>query len=400
MPPDFAENLRSFAEVIVRVGLNLRPGQRLLIAEPYELQGVSRHAAALAAAVDVSARSAGARETEVIWGDEAQLRRFAEGGDRRGFARMVAANAAEMAAYVARGDALLFLESSHAGLMAGLPVSEVAALRSLGWRHFGPIAQQLVRGAANWTVACAPTPAWADSAFADLPAGERLPRLWAEVFAACRIGERDPLTAWREHLARLRRQCDELNARRSSTLSFRGPGTDLTVVLPKEHIWCSAELVTGTGRRFLANLPTEEIFTLPHKDSAEGTVRVARPVVHGGAVLDGVELEFRGGRVVKARAQTGDRILHRLLATDEGASRLGEVALVPPATTIARTGRFYHHPLLDENALPHVALGDAYPFTHRGGMTLSADQLDSAGFNRSLIHVDLPLDTRDMVWSA
>ncbi len=298
----------------------------------------------LVAAVNASARAAGARETQIIWGDEAQLRRFAEGGDRRGFERMVAANAGEMAAYLAQGGALLFLESSHAGLKGGLPVNEVDALRALGWRHFGPVAQQLVRGATNWTVACAPAPAWADNVFADLPAGERLPRLWADVFAACRIGERDPLTAWREHVATLRWQCDELNARRSPTLSFRGPGADLAVTLPKEHVWCSAELVTDTGCRFLANLPTEEIFTLPHKNSAEGTVRAARAAVLNGAVPDGVELEFRGGRVVKARARTGDGNLRRLLATDEGASRLGEVALVPPATTIARTGRFFHHP--------------------------------------------------------
>jgi aminopeptidase len=341
---DFAENLRALAEVIVRVGLNLQSGRRLLIAEPYELQGVSRQAAALVEAVDRCAR--------------------------------------------------------HAGLMAGLPDGEVDALRTIARRHLGPIAQQLVRGAINWMVACAPTPAWADTVFADLPAGERLPRLWADVFAACRVGDRDPPAAWRDHLVSLRRQCEELNGRRSSTLCFRGPGTDLTVALPREHIWRTAELATTAGRSFLANVPMEEIFTLPHRDSADGTVRVARPVVHGGAVIDGAELEFRGGRVVKAKARKGESSLHRLLATDEGAARLGEVALVPPATAIARTGRLFHHPLLDENALAHVALGEAYPFAHRGGMTLSADQLASAGFNRRLVHVDLPLDTQDVVWSA
>jgi aminopeptidase len=397
---DFAENLRSLAEVIVRVGLNLQPGQRLLIAEPYELQGVSRHAAALVEAVGCSARQAGAPAIEVIWGDEAQLRQFAERGDRRGFEQKVASNARQMSASMARGDALLFLESSHAGLMAGVPVSEVDALRTLAWIHFGPVAQQLVRGTTNWTVACAPTPAWADTVYADLPVGERLPQLWLDVFAACRVGEPDPPAAWRDRLAALLRQCDELNARRQPTLRFQGTGTDLRLALPKEHVWCTAELRNRAGRPFLANLPTEEIFTLPHKDSAEGTVRVARPVVHGGVIIDGIELEFRHGRVVKAKARTGDWTLHRLLETDEGSSRLGEVALVPQATAIARTGRFFHHPLLDENALPHVALGDAYPFTHRGGLTLSADQLDSAGFNRSLIHVDLPLDTHDAVWSA
>jgi leucyl aminopeptidase (aminopeptidase T) len=309
--PDFGENLHSFAEVIVRVGLNLEPGQRLLIAEPYELQGVSRHAAALAGAVDTSARAAGARDTEIIWGDEAQLRRFAETEDRRGFELMVAANAGTMAAYIARGDALLFLESSHAGLMAGVPDRGVDVLRTLGWRHFGPVAQQLVRGPTNWTVACAPTSACADNVFAEIPVGERLPRLWADVFAACRIGGPDPLAAWLDHLATLRRQCDEL------------------IGVP----WRPGREGEGASRR---------------TDPAQ----VAR--------------DRRG--------------------------------LIPPRRD--RAGRFFHHSLLDENAPPHVALGDAYPFTFRGGITLSPDQLDSTGFNRTLVHVDLPLDTREVVWSA
>ncbi len=145
-------------------------------------------------------------------------------------------------------------------------------------------------------------------------------------------------------------------------------------------------MTAQSGRSFVANLPTEEVFTLPHRDSAEGTVRVSRPINYGGAVIDGISLEFHQGRVVSGAARTNDALLQQLLATDEGATRLGEVALVMHTTTLARSGRLFHHPLLDENAGNHIALGEAYAFCLRSP--------DTAALNRSLVHVDLPLDAR------
>ncbi|HTX65486.1 MAG TPA: aminopeptidase [Opitutaceae bacterium] len=384
MPPSFEVLLRSYAEVIVRVGLNLGAGQRLLIADPYELQGVAPGAGDLVAAVETAARSAGADAVRVIWGDEARLRRAARDGPGWLFRARLRRNTSRMLRHAEHGDALLFLQGSHPRLLADLPAAGVARLRQRTAALFGVMAAQLTAGATNWTLAAAPTPAWADAVYPDLPAEQRLPALWAALFEACRAPAPDPLRAWSEHLAGLERRREELNARRPATVRFRGPGTDLTVALPREHVWCTARLATRGGRPFVANLPTEEVFTLPHKDSAEGTVRVGRPVTCGGAVVDGIELEFHRGGVTRARARTGEEFLHRLLAIDAGAARLGEVALVPEATSIARTGRLFHHPLLDENACSHIALGEAYGFTLR--------MPDATVFNRSLIHVDLPLD--------
>jgi aminopeptidase len=400
VPTDFASKLSAFAEVIVRVGLNLQPDQRLLIAEPYELQGVCREATALVDAVTNRAQAAGARETEVIWGDEAQLRRFAEEDDIRGFESLVAGHSSRISRAVERGDALLFLESSQPELLAGVPVSTAAELRMVAWKHYGPIAQRLSRGATNWTVAPAPASAWADSVYGDRSAPTRLAALWADVMVACRIGGDDPLADWSSHLASLRNHADELNHRRLTGLRMRGPGSDLTLTLPNGHAWCTAGLVTLSGLPFAANLPTEEVFTLPHLASAEGQVRVARPIAPGGSIIDGIELEFRAGRVVRATARTGAGLLRRLLETDEGALRLGEVAWVPNVTSIARTGRFFRHTLLDENALSHVALGAAYLFTLREGLVQSPRQLTARGFNQSLLHIDLPLDVREIVWSG
>lgn len=380
MLPDFEPRLRTFAKVIVRVGLNLQRGQRLLIAEPYELQGVARSAEVICNAV----RAVAAADVEIIWGDGARLRDYALRNDWRGFAELVAANGNRMQQYLKNGDALLFLQGSQPGLLAGIAPESVAELRRIAWEHFGPVAQQLVQGATNWTVAPAPSPAWAQAAYADLPTHQRLGALWEDVFTSTRVNEPSPLAAWQLHVELLQQQCADLNARQLPTLRYKGDGTDLLVELPPGHVWCTARLKTKSGIPFLANLPTEEIFTSPHRDSATGRILVSRPVIYGGSLIDGIELEFQQGRVVEAWARTGADLLAQLLATDDGACRLGEVAIVPEQTSLGRTGRLFHHALLDENAHSHVALGDAYPFCQK--------PYDPAALNQSLIHVDLPFD--------
>ncbi len=349
--------------------------------------------------------------------------------DWRGYVQLVGANARRMQQYIDNQDALLFLQSSQPQLLAGLPAEEVAALRRISWEHFGPIAQQLVQGATNWTVAPAPCPSWAHTVYADLPSEQRLPALWETVFESMRIpgrsatsgrafenppgllrqgygahakptqpaialataGGRVPPTyssiaAWHTHLHSLQQRCSSLNAQKHRTLRYKGDGTDLTVTLPPGHVWCTALLTTKAGVPFVANLPTEELFTAPHRDSAEGTVRVSRSISHGGSVIAGIELQFKRGRVVAASAQSGADLLARMLDTDEGASRLGEVAIVPGQTSLGRAGRLFYHPLLDENAHSHIALGEAYRFCQRPP--------DEAVLNRSLVHVDLPVDAR------
>lgn len=403
MLPDFETRLRAFAAVIVRVGLNLQAGQTLLIAEPYELQGVARGAEVIVNAVRSAADAAGCPEVDVLWGDGARLRQFAECGDERGLAKLVAANAGRMQAAIDDGAALLFLQSSQPRLMAGISAERVSAQHRIAWEHFGPIAQQLVQGATNWTVAPAPIPGWAQTAYADLSSDQRLAALWNDVFAALRVDEPDPIRAWTTHLDALCVCRDDLNDRHHTTLRYAGEGTDLAVTLPPDHVWCTAYLQTRTGLPFVANLPTEEVFTAPDKDSAEGVARVSRPVSYGGAVIDGVALKFKRGRVVEAKAQVGDDLLQRLLDTDEGARRLGEVAIVgkvggslfpdlglsgpkAPPTGWRNSDRLFHHPLLDENAASHIALGEGYGFT--------SSRPNAPTLNHSLVHVDLPLDAQ------
>lgn len=390
MLPDFSAQLRALAEVIVRVGLNLQRGQRLLVAEPYELQGVARSAEAIVDAVRAAATAAGCPEVTVIWGDGGRLRQFAEKDDWRGFTSLVAANARQMTQQLAGGGAFLFLVGSQPRLLEGIEATRVNELQHIAWQHFGPVVQRLMRGESQWTIAPAPSPAWAQTVYSDRPAEERLAALWRTVFSACRCDQSDPVEAWRRHLAALAGEAGRRNRRRAAALRYTGAGTDLRVRLPARHVWCTAAHRTAGGVAFVQNLPTEEIFTAPDKDSAEGRVRIARPVSHGGALIDGIELEFRRGRIVQAAAKSGAELLQRLLETDDGAARLGEVALLPdfgsPRAGWQSSGRFFHHPLLDENAAPHIALGESYESC--------LDSFFTDARNRSLIHVDLPLDAQ------
>lgn len=384
MFPGFHEQLQRYADVIVRFGLNLRPGQRVVIAEPYELQGVDPAAAALVEAVAVAARAAGAAEVETLWGDAALWRAAAQRWPDRGFLERLARITAQLQQAVAEGAALVFPMSAQPLLAAGTSPAAAARLRRICSEHYGRIAPDLLAGRTNWTAVPAPTPEWAEVVFGDAPAGQRLGRLWAAVFAACRADEGEPLAAWQTRAAELERRAVELNGRRHRRLRLHGPGTELSLALPAGHRWCTALLATRDGRRFAPNLPTEEVFTAPRRDSAEGWLRVARPVCHGGAVMEGVELEFRGGQVVRAHARRGAELLERVLACDRGAARLGEVALIDGVTPGARSGRCFQQALLDENALPHVALGAAYAFT--------APAAGAGELNRSVLHLDLPVE--------
>lgn len=379
MPPESDARLPSLAEVVVRIGLNLQPGQPLLITDPYDLQGVHPEAIPLAEAI--GAQNEGS--TTILPADPVRLRSLIANDDLPTYEKLVAAHIRRLHRHLDQGGAFLFLTGSAPRLMAGQPAGRLTRFDAVKWRHLGPVIQSLIRGASQWTLVPAPTSEWADAAGVDLPT------LWNTVFSALRIGPSGSrsLPDWKLHLTALAWQRDQLNAARRRRLRYTGPGTDLTLELPRSHRWCTTQLTTRRGVAFVANLPTEEIFTAPHKRSAHGTVRVARPVTVAGNVIDGIELEFRFGRVVQARARAGEDLLLQLLATDDGAARLGEVAVVPSTAgraTWQNALPVFHHILLDENSAPHIALGDAYRFCSRAWFPLA--------LNSSQIHLDLPLD--------
>jgi aminopeptidase len=221
-----------------------------------------------------------------------------------------------------------------------------------------------------------------------LPREEAVARLWDAIFAASRADQPDPVTAWNEHDANLHARADRLNAKRYSALRFRGPGRELSVGLADDHIWLGGGTRAHNGRYCIPNMPTEEVFTTPHKDRVDGRVTSTKPLSYQGAMIEEISVRFQGGKIVEAHAAQGNEILQRMIETDDGARRLGEVALVPHSSPIASSGLLFMNTLFDENAASHIALGQAYSTCLKDGDSLSPEQLASLGANSSLIHVD------------
>jgi aminopeptidase len=224
--------------------------------------------------------------------------------------------------------------------------------------------------------------------FPEEPAEVAMASLWEAIFRTSRVDLGDPVTAWKEHDAGLHRRAAYMNEKRYAALEYRGPGTDFRLGLADDHLWMGGGTTAGNGVYCIPNLPTEEIFTTPHKDRADGTVRASKPLSYQGTMIEGIEVRFEAGRIVEARATRGLEVLERLISTDDGARRLGEVALVPHSSPIAASGLTFFNTLFDENAASHIALGQAYTSCLRDGEKLTPEELAAKGANDSLIHVD------------
>ncbi|MBS1818258.1 MAG: aminopeptidase [Acidobacteria bacterium] len=377
-----------YGELAVKVALNLRPGQRLFIIGPLANGGCSLEAAPLVRAIAESAYKAGASFVEALWGDEPlQLARFSY-APRDSFDQTSSWFADALVRHVHEGHAVLSIYANDPDLLKDQRPELVGAVQKAVSRAVRPFREHISKNGTNWSVIAAPSRAWAARVFPNLHADEQVPALWQAIAALVRLDRPDPIAAWEQHLEALAARRDLLNARRYQALKYRGPGTDLTIGLPDGHIWRSGRSTSLNGIVFAPNLPTEEVFTMPHCDRVDGTVTASKPLAYGGTLIDGFSMTFERGRVVRASAASGEAVLRDLLATDPGASRLGEVALVPHDSPVAQSGLLFYNTLFDENAASHVALGAAYKFTMEGGEAMSDDQFEAVGGNRSVTHVD------------
>jgi aminopeptidase len=253
---------------------------------------------------------------------------------------------------------------------------------------YRPALELITRHDINWTIVPCATPAWARVVFPHTSEQAAVEQLWEAVFAATRVDAPDPVAAWRKHSDVLQRRVAFLNGRRFAALHFRGPGTDLRVGLADGHLWNGGGSTANNGIFGFPNMPTEEVFTTPHKDRTEGFVTSTKPLSHQGSLIENIHVRFEGGAIVEASASTGETVLQRLIDTDEGARRLGEVALVPHSSPIAASGLLFWNTLFDENAASHIALGQSYSTCIQDGDNLTPEQLTAQGANSSLIHVD------------
>lgn len=389
LTPEMQQELARFADVIVRVGLNIQPGQRLMIRADLKVAPAVR-------AVARAAYQAGSPFVDVIWGDEELgLVRF-QNAPADSFGEVATWSPAASVEHLKGGGALLSIYAATPNLLAAQNPESISTAMSASARASQPVSELIQRNASAWAVVSYPTPGWAAQVFPDLPTDEAEARLWRAIVATCRLDQPDPVAAWQRHLAELSQRCAYMNGKRYSALRYSGPGTDLTVGLADGHIWTGGDAVSERGQAFVANLPTEEIFTLPHRARAEGVVRASRPLSYGGTLITDFSVAFVNGRVTRVEAATGEAVLRRLVETDEGAARLGEVALVPDSSPISRTGLLFANTLFDENAASHLAVGNGYRFCTEGGTTMTREQFEAVGGNSSATHVDFMIGSGEI----
>ena len=393
---DLNRQLKVYAELSVKVALNLQPGQRLLIIGPLANGGASLEAAPLAREIAAAAYRAGSPLVETVYGDEAQQSLRFKNAPRESFSNFSSWLPKALSDHVAAGHAVLSISANDPDLLQGEPADLVSAVLQATAREMRLFREQVSRNATNWAIVAAASASWAEKIFPGVPTSEAVSQLWDAIARMCRLDAPDPLAAWETHLGNLAARSEYLNSKRYAALKYTGPGTDLTLGLPDGHIWVSGRSTSRNGIPFTANLPTEEVFTIAHKDRVDGTVRASKPLSYGSTLIDGFSVTFEGGRIVKMSADKNPDTLQRLLDTDEGARRLGEVALVPHSSPISRSGRLYYNTLFDENAASHVALGNAYKFTLTGGNDMSDADFERAGGNRSGVHVDFMIGSGEL----
>jgi aminopeptidase len=379
--PEFDRNLDRLAETAVRIGLGLAPGQDLVMTATLD-------AIPLARRITEHAYKAGAGLVTTLFTDEeSTLLRFRYGSDGA-FDTAASWLYEGMAQAFRKGAARLAIAGNDPSLLSKENPDNVSRVNRAMSKAYRPALELIVRHEINWTIVACATPAWAAAVFPTLPQDEALSRLWEAIFAASRASAPDPVAAWKEHDANLHARAAWLNKKRYAALHFRGPGTDLRVGLADDHLWLGGGTTARNGRYCIPNIPTEEVFTTPHKNRVEGRVTSTKPLSYQGAMIEGISVRFEAGRIVEVHAGKGERVLQQMIETDEGGRRLGEVALVPHSSPIASSGLLFMNTLFDENAACHIALGQAYSTCLKDGDTLTPEQLASRGANSSLIHVD------------
>lgn len=386
---DFEQKLDRLAQVAVRSGLGLARGQEMVMT-------ASIDALPLARKITEHAYKAGASlVTTFFTDDESALLRYRFGADSS-FDAAAGWLYEGMATAYRNGAARLAITGGNPSLLSGEDPEKVSrANRSLS-KAYRPALELITRHDINWTIVSAATPAWAAAMFPELPQDEALTKLWNAIFAASRADQPDPLAAWKQHDAGLHARADRMNAKRYAALHFTGPGTDLKVGLADDHLWLGGGTTAGNGNYCIPNMPTEEVFTTPHKDRVEGSVRSTKPLSYQGTLIEEIAVRFAGGKIVEAHAARGGQVLQRMIETDEGARRLGEVSLVPNSSPISASGLLFLNTLFDENAACHIALGQAYSTCLIDGDKLTPEQLAAKGANDSLIHVDWMIGSREI----
>ncbi|QFP77923.1 aminopeptidase [Deinococcus sp. AJ005] len=381
----FQSLLARYAELLVRTGVNLPAGGKVLINAPVE-------AAQLARLVAREAYRAGAENVRVDYNDQHLALALYEDGSEAAVEYLPSWISEESLHMVEDGYAFISIIGSDPSLLSGVDPERVARRSKLQAGATRKVSEAIGGFHVNWTVAAMSTPAWATRVYPELAEAEAVARLWGDIFKVTRADTPDPVAAWDAHLAQLKRLTDLLTGKQYTAVHFRSElGTDLTVGLAENHIWQGGGEAARNGIYGVPNLPTDEVFTAPHKNRVDGVAVASKALSARGQLIEGIRVRFENGVAVEVSADRGEDTLKALIATDDGAARLGEVALVPASAPVAQTGTLFLNTLFDENAASHIALGRCYPTNVQGGE--DEQTLSAAGGNDSLIHVDWMIGT-------
>lgn len=389
MDLNFEGKLTKYAELAVKIGVNIQPNQYLYIAASIE----SAHFVQIVTKI---AYEVGAKQVFVDYTDDEITRTRYELAPDDSFDFFPPWKVQEREWLAEQGAAFMSIVSQSPDLLTGIDSKRIASFQKAAGTALSKYRQYVQSDKISWTVIAAPSKQWAKKVFPHLAEEEQVDALWEAIFKATRADLADPIQAWAQHNDNLHEKVDYLNKKSYAKLHYTAPGTDLTIELPKGHLWCGAGSVNEKGDEFMANMPTEEVFTVPHKDGVNGYVSSTKPLSYGGNIIDDFKITFENGRIVKVEAKQGEEVLKNLVATDEGSHYLGEVALVPFHSPISESNILFYNTLFDENASNHLAIGSAYAFCLEGGKTMSRDELNKHGLNESITHVDFMIGSAEM----
>ncbi|MBI5974725.1 aminopeptidase [Staphylococcus canis] len=384
------EKLQKYAELLVKVGMNVQQGQPVFIRTTVDAVDFTR-------LIVAEAYQQGASDVRVKYADPSLKRLAYENESASFFENSIKPfDVEERMDYANRGACNLALITEDPDLLNGIDSDKLQAAQYAGSKAFKPYMIQSQKNAFPWVVACYPSIEWAKRVYPNLDEKAAFNQFLEDILSIVRVNEGDAIQNWETHIKRLKEKADWLNAKGFKSLHYTSEGTDLKIGLPDGHIWEDATSYTPEGQAFVANIPTEEVFTAPHAAKVDGFVSNTLPLSYNGTIIDGFTLTFKDGKVVDYKAEQGEAVLKTLLETDEGARRLGEVALVPVDSPIAQRNTIFYNTLFDENASCHIALGAAYAFNLKDGTEMTSDELKAHGLNDSLTHVDFMIGSSDL----
>ncbi|MGQ7321825.1 aminopeptidase [Streptococcus suis] len=388
--PNFKENLAKYAKLLVSTGINVQPGHTVQLTI-----GVGQ--AELARLIVKEAYAYGAKEVLVNWLDDVIARERLVNVDVELLEQVHPQRITEMNFLLERKASRLVVLSDDPGAYDGVDPEKLSRNARALSQALNPMRQATQANKISWTLAAASGLEWAKKVFPNATSDEEaVGLLWDQIFKTCRIYEEDPIKAWEEHEARLVAKAKVLNDEQFVKLHYTAPGTDLVLGMPKNHLWEAAGSVNAQGEHFIANMPTEEVFTAPDYRVADGYVTSTKPLSYNGNIIEGIKVTFKDGEIVDVTAEKGDEVMKKLVFDNAGARGLGEVALVPDKSPISQSGVTFFNTLFDENASNHLAIGQAYAFSIEGGTEMSQEELKEAGLNRSDVHVDFMIGSNKM----